>query len=108
MYFNSNEPYSESGDRWTWDPNYNDGAGALVTGGDGIADYTQDPSDTYDGEDPDDNPDNDNNTYTYDAYWDDYLYQAYKSAYANNVGYDVTGVGPVSYTHLTLPTNREV
>ena len=80
MYFNSNEPYSEGGDRWTWDPNYNDGAGALVTGGDGIADYKQDPSDTYNGD-------------KYKGYWDDYLYQAYKSAYANNVGYDVTGVG---------------
>ena len=82
MYFNSNEPYSESGDRWTWDPDYNDGAGALVTGGDGIADYKQDPSDTYNGDE-------------YKGYWDDYLYQAYKSAYANNA---------VSYTHLTLPT----
>ena len=80
MYFNSNEPYSEGGDRWTWDPDYNDGAGALVTGGDGIADYKQDPSDTYNGD-------------KYKGYWDDYLYQAYKSAYANNVGYDVTGVG---------------
>ena len=46
IYFNSNKPYSETGDRWTWDPDYNDGAGALVTGGDGIADYKQDPSDT--------------------------------------------------------------
>jgi outer membrane receptor for Fe3+-dicitrate len=80
MYFNSNEPYSEGGDRWTWDPDYNNGAGALVTGGDGIADYKQDPSDTYNGD-------------KYKGYWDDYLYQAYKSAYANNVGYDVTGVG---------------
>ena len=80
MYFNSNEPYSEGGDRWTWDPDYNNGAGALVTGGDGIADYKQDPSDTYKGD-------------KYKGYWDDYLYQAYKSAYANNVGYDVTGVG---------------
>ena len=80
IYFNSNKPYSETGDRWTWDPDYNDGAGALVTGGDGIADYKQDPSDTYNGED-------------YTGYWDDFLFQAYKSAYANNVGFDVTGVG---------------
>ena len=78
--FNSNKPYSEDGDRWTWDPEYNDGAGALVWGGDGTPDFKQDPSDTYEGTD-------------YSGYWDDYLFQVYKSAYADNVGYDVTGVG---------------
>ena len=81
-YFHSNKPYSESSDRWTWDPDYNNGAGALVAGKDGEADFKQDPSDTYNGTD-------------YAGYWDDYLFQAYKAAYANNVGYDVTG-GPES------------
>ena len=81
-YFHSNKPYSETSDRWTWDPDYNNGAGALVAGSDGEADFKQDPSDTYTGTD-------------YAAYWNDYLFQAYKSAYANNVGYDVTG-GPES------------
>ena len=80
IYFNSNEPYSELGDHWTWDPTYNDGAGALVAGKNGTPDFEEDPSDTYTGTD-------------YEAYWNDYLFQAYKSAYANNVGYDVTGVG---------------
>ena len=81
-YFHFNKPYSETSDQWEWDPDYNNGAGALVAGADGTPDFKQDPSDTYDGTD-------------YSGYWNDYLFQAYKAAYADNVGYDITG-GPES------------
>ena len=81
-YFSSNAPYSETQDIWTWDVAWNDSAGALVVGPDGIADYTQDPGDTYKAEGSEAN---------YDDYFDDQIFQAYKGAYANNIGYDITG-----------------
>ncbi|HBN45046.1 MAG TPA: hypothetical protein DD389_01090, partial [Candidatus Marinimicrobia bacterium] len=85
-YFDSNAPYSEAQDIWTWDADFNDGAGALVVGSDGIADYTQDPGDTYDDDDY-----NDDGTIDYDDYFADQTFQAFKGAYANNIGYDITG-----------------
>ena len=33
---------------------------------------------------------------------------AYLAEYLLSLGYVVHGIKPVSYTHLTLPTNREV
>ena len=81
-YFSSNPPYSETQDIWTWDVAWNDSAGALVVGPDGIPDYTQDPGDTYKAEGSDAN---------YDDYFADQTFQAYKGAYANNIGYDITG-----------------
>ena len=85
-YFDSNAPYSETQDIWTWDAAFNDSAGALVVGSDGIADYTQDPGDTYDDDDY-----NDDGTIDYDDYFADQTFQAFKGAYANNIGYDITG-----------------
>ena len=81
-YFDSNAPYSATQDIWAWDAAWNDSAGALVVGPDGIADFRQDPGDTYKAEGNDAN---------YDDYFDDQIFQAYKGAYANNIGYDITG-----------------
>jgi outer membrane receptor protein involved in Fe transport len=81
-YFDSNAPYSATQDIWTWDAEWNDGAGALVVGPDGIDDFRQDPGDTYKAEGNDAN---------YDDYFDNQIFQAYKGAYANNIGYDITG-----------------
>ena len=81
-YFDSNAPYSDDQDIWTWDAAWNDSAGALVVGPDGIDDFRQDPGDTYKAEGNDAN---------YDDYFDDQIFQAYKGAYANNIGYDITG-----------------
>lgn len=85
-YFDSNPPYSETQDIWTWDAAFNDSAGALVAGSDGIADYTQDQGDTYEGGDY-----NGDGKENYDDYFDDQTFQAYKGAFANNIGYDITG-----------------
>ncbi|MDP6821641.1 MAG: TonB-dependent receptor plug domain-containing protein, partial [Candidatus Marinimicrobia bacterium] len=100
-YFDSNAPYSETQDIWTWDAAWNDSAGALVVGSDGIADYIQDPGDTWHIEDVDstsgqviitsENDLNGDGSLDYNDYFADQTYQAYKGAYANNIGYDITG-----------------
>jgi hypothetical protein len=99
-YFDSNAPYSETQDIWTWDAAWNDSAGALVVGSDGIADYFQDPGDTWHIEDVDtsgqmiitsENDLNGDGSLDYNDYFADVTFQAYKGAYANNIGYDITG-----------------
>jgi hypothetical protein len=100
-YFNSNAPYSETQDIWAWDAAWNDSTGALVVGSDGIADYIQDPGDTWHIEDVDstsgqviitsENDLNGDGNLDYNDYFADQTYQAYKGAYANNIGYDITG-----------------
>jgi outer membrane receptor protein involved in Fe transport len=105
-YFWNNRAYSPTQDIYTWDPTYNDGAGAKLKDykGDGIPDYLQDPDDTWnplneDGEPyfgpdgvygtADDLPGADQ--FTHQDYMADYIQQAYGSAYAENIGWDVTG-----------------
>ncbi|MFQ6604734.1 MAG: TonB-dependent receptor domain-containing protein [Fidelibacterota bacterium] len=87
-FLKSNKAYSPTQDIYRWDPTLNDGAGALVrdVAGDGTPDYLQDPTDAWDNVDR--NGDGDVN---HDDYFDEYVYQAFSSAYAENMGYDVTG-----------------
>lgn len=85
-YFHNNPAYSPNQDIWRWDAAFNDSAGALIQDyeGDGVLDYLQDPSDTWDSDDG-----------AYDDYFNDYKDQAYISAYAENIGYNVTGENKV-------------
>ncbi|NOZ03661.1 MAG: TonB-dependent receptor [FCB group bacterium] len=87
-YFWNNKAFSPDQDIWTWDPAYNDSTGALILDykGDGIGDYLQDPNDTWDNKDL-----NGDGTINHEDYLLDYIQQAYGSAYAENIGYDVTG-----------------
>jgi outer membrane receptor protein involved in Fe transport len=100
-YFANNPMFKEDQDRYLWDPEYNNGMGALLVGQtDNIADYLQDPSDTWHNSDMDGNGtvdgieegdlDGDGDA-DYDDYYQDYLSQAYIGSYAENIGYDVTG-----------------
>jgi len=100
-YFQNNPMYKSDQDRYLWDPEYNDGTGALLVGQtDNIADYLQDPSDTWNNEDLDGDGsvdgieegdlDGDGDA-DYDDYYLDFLSQAYINSYAENIGYDVTG-----------------
>lgn len=80
-YFNNNPAYSPTQDIYRWDAAFNDSAGALIRdyAGDGIADYLQDQTDIWDGDGD------------YADYFDTYKTSAYVSAYAENIGYNVTG-----------------
>ncbi len=116
-YFANNAPYAPTQDRYRW----SDELGALILGSDGnmqsdefndingngvfdpdsgevftdlsadgILDYNQDVSDTW-GADLQNADYNNDGVVDYNDYIGDYIYQAYKSAYAENIGYDVTG-----------------
>ncbi len=116
-YFENNAPYSSSQDRYRWSESLN----ALVMGSDGnmqndeftdlnnngvfepdsgdvfidlpadgIPDFRQEPNDTW-GDSLENADFNGDGIIDYDDYFGDYIFQAYKSAYAENIGYDVTG-----------------
>ncbi|NQV38327.1 MAG: TonB-dependent receptor [Candidatus Marinimicrobia bacterium] len=87
-FLRSNQAYSPDQDIYTWDQTLNDSVGAMVRDfvGDGVADYLQDPNDAWENTDR-----NGDGTANHDDYFDEYTYQAYSSAYAENIGYDVTG-----------------
>ncbi len=94
-YFSVNPPYSGSQDIWNYewvatatDSNgiVTDSALSVTMGEDGIADYTQDNSDAWKDDDYDGDGDID-----YDDYFGNYKHQAYASAYAENIGYNITG-----------------
>ena len=82
-YFHNIPPYSSDQDRWA----YVDTLDALVeNNSDGILDYLQDDTDSWDGEDV-----NGDGSVDYDDYFDDYIFQGFKYSYAENIGYDITG-----------------
>ncbi len=110
-YFFNNPPYSPTQDRWGYDASLE----TVVSGeSDNIPDYLQDGSDTWD-------PDNDagdpyfgqdgiygtddddemaetlynNGFFSHSSYIDDFIFQGYKSAFAENLGYDITGKNEV-------------
>ena len=88
-FFQRNNAYSPDQDIWT----YNDSLGAMMFGGsDNIPDYMQDQTDTWD-----DTMDvNDDGAINWDDYYDDFVFQGYKSAYAENLGYNITGLKKVN------------
>ena len=84
-YFANNKPFSPTQDIYT----YTTDSTGIVTktqGADGAPDYTQDGTDTWKNTDY-----NSDSIVNYDDYMDDYIFQAYSSGYAENIGYDITG-----------------
>ncbi|MBL7013151.1 MAG: TonB-dependent receptor [Candidatus Marinimicrobia bacterium] len=94
-YFSVNPPYSGDQDIWKYDwvatdTDSNgivlDSALSVTMGQDGVLDYTQDDTDSWKDDDYDGDGDSD-----YDDYFGNYKHQAYASAYAENIGYNITG-----------------
>ncbi len=86
-YFDKNRMYSPTQDRYTYVDSLNN---IVASDGDGVSDYLQDPDDTWDNTDEDGN-----NQVTYEDYRENYVFQAFKSAYAENIGYNITGTKEV-------------
>jgi len=88
-YFQRNNAYSPDQDIWAWD----DTLDALIFGSsDNTPDFMQDPNDTWD-----DTMDvNNDGSTNWDDYYDDFVFQGYKSAYAENLGYNITGLKKVN------------
>jgi len=84
-YFANNNPFSPTQDTYKYTVN-EDGTIRRTQGSDGTPDYAQDQSDTWKNTDY-----NGDGTIDYQDYMDDYIFQAYSSGYAENIGYDITG-----------------
>ena len=84
-YFANNSPFSPTQDKFTYTEN-EDGTIRRTQGSDGAPDYFQAQSDTWKNTDY-----NGDGIIDYQDYMEDYIFQAYSSGYAENIGYDITG-----------------
>ena len=86
-YFMVNRAYSPTQDRLAWD----DSLQALLAGQDGEPDYLQDVRDTWDHDNEEIADVNGDGQIDWDDYFEDFVFQGFKSAYAENFGWGIKG-----------------